>query len=333
MEKQIVWEVRNTEKDTVNVNIGEYTSIIDDHYEHEEEILHDINSYFQKRTNRDITIIERTTGEIFSNKEFTSFIFDHSSIDAEHQLAASGLLNKKLQRDLLNSLETEGYLNSINILMEDFLNVLEKDMPLKVKRFDHKQFIKQLTFEYDFTVDYSRLINRLLEIIPLLVDEMNKQSNNNTLLIYLYPESKLSPMEQVELSKLLKSLNINIIVLTDSSTFFSKDLNANNYLRFGEQIITSDLINDMYWESPLNFTREDIKESLHKLINKYSDKFELTPTISNYRVSDIILFESIDIYVCCYFLKRCKHDFDLDISFDYVPDSLYEYLGIFMKTV
>lgn len=333
MEKQIVWEVRNTEKDAVTFNIGKYTSIIDDHHEHEEEILYDINSYFQKRSNKDITVIEKMTGEVVDSKEFTAFIVDHNSIDGEHQLAASGLLNKKLQRDLLNNLETDGYLNSINILMEDFLNLLEKDMPLKVKRFDHRQFIKQLTFEYDFTIDYSRLINRLLEIIPLLIDEMNKQSNNNTMLIYLYPESKLSPREQMDLSRLLKSLHVNMVVLTDSSTFFSDDTDTINYMRFGEQIITPQLISDMYWDSPLNFTREDIKTSLHKLINNYSSKFELVPTISNYKVSDIILFDSIDIYVCCYFLKRCHHNFNLDIAFDQVPKSLNEYLGIFMKTV
>src|SRR5699024_4623384 len=220
MENQIVWEVRNAEKNTVSLNIGKYTSIIDDHHEHEEEMLHDLNLYFQKRASKDITIKENVTGEIVDSKEFTAFVVDHISIDAEHQLAASGLLNKKLQRDLLNNLETEGYLNSINILMDDFLNLLEKDMPLTVKRFDHKQFLKQLTFEYDFTIDYSRLINRLTGVLPLLIDEMNKQSNNNTLLIYMYPESRLSPREQVEFSKLLKSLNVTVIVLTDSTIFF-----------------------------------------------------------------------------------------------------------------
>jgi len=333
MENQIVWEVRNAEKNTVSLNIGKYTSIIDDHHEHEEEMLHDLNLYFQKRASKDITIKENVTGEIVDSKEFTAFVVDHISIDAEHQLAASGLLNKKLQRDLLNNLETEGYLNSINILMDDFLNLLEKDMPLTVKRFDHKQFLKQLTFEYDFTIDYSRLINRLTGVLPLLIDEMNKQSNNNTLLIYMYPESRLSPREQVEFSKLLKSLNVTVIVLTDSTIFFSDDMNTINYMRFGEQVITSELVSDMYWDSPLDFSREEIKTSLLKLINNYSNKFELKPVISNYKISDIVLFDSIDIYICCYFLKRCKHEFTLDISFDQIPASLYEYLGIFMKTV
>src|SRR5699024_12769377 len=141
--------------------------------------------------------------------------------------------------------------------MDDYINLLEKDMNLTVKRFDHKQFLKQLTFEYDFTIDYSRLINRLTGVLPLLIDEMNKQSNNNTLLIYMYPESRLSPREQVEFSKLLKSLNVTVIVLTDSTIFFSDDMNTINYMRFGEQVITSELVSDMYWDSPLDFSREE----------------------------------------------------------------------------
>lgn len=332
MENKIVWEVRGID-DTVLLNIGSYTSIIDDHDEHEEELLSNINSYFQKRTNKDITIKNHLTGEIIDCKEYVSFMIDHTTVDDEHRLAATVLLNKKLQRDLLNKLETEGYLSSINVLMEDFLHILEKDMPLKVKRFDHKQFIKQLTFEYDYSVDYSRLINRLFEIIPLLVDEMNVQSNNRTLLMYLYPESNLSPKEQIQLSSLLRSLNVTVLVLTDSPIFLSDSLDTINYMRFGTQVITSKLISDIYWESPLDYNREELKKSLEMILEKYSNKFELTPTISNYDVSDIILFNAIDIYVCCYFLKICKQPFELNLLMENLPVSLNKYLENFMKTV
>lgn len=330
MDDKIIWEVRSL-NNTVALNIGNYTCIIDDHDEHEEELLANINSYFQKRTNTSITIKDNLNSEIVSYKDYTSFLIDHNAIDEEHKLSANGLLNKKLQRDLLNSIETDGYINSINILMEDFLKLLEKDMPLKVKRFDHKQFIKQLTFEYDYSVDYSRLINRLFEILPLLIDEMNTQSNNRTLLIYLYPESNLSPKEQTQLNNLLRDLDVAILVLTDSPIFFSDTLETMNYLRFGKQVITSELISDMYWDSPLDYNRESIKWSLKKILENYSNKFELEPTISNHDISEIILFNALDIYVCCYFLKRCKLPFKLNLSADILPPSLNEYLGISMK--
>lgn len=332
MDNQIIWEVRSPDS-TVFLNVGKYTSIIDDHDEHEEELLANIDSYFQKRTNKNITIKDHLTGEIIEPNEYISYIITHNTVDEEHKLGATGLLNKKLQRDLLNNLETEGYLNSINILMEDFLNLLEKDMPLKVKRFDHKQFIKQLTFEYDYTIDYSRLINRLFEIIPLLVDEMNTQSNNKTLLIYLYPESNLSPKEQMQLNQLLRNLNIHVVVLTDSPIFFSEELDTINYMRFGSQVVSTDLISDMYWDSPLDYSRDSIKKSLEMVIKNYSSKFEVEPTISNHEVSEIILFNALDVYVCSYFLKECKHPFKLNLLTENLPASLNEYLGITMKTV
>lgn len=332
MDNQIIWEVRSPD-DTVFLNVGKYTSIIDDHDEHEEELLANIDSYFQKRTNKNITIKDQLTGDIIDPNEYISYIITHNTVDEEHKLGATGLLNKKLQRDLLNNLETEGYLNSINILMEDFLNLLEKDMPLKVKRFDHKQFIKQLTFEYDYTIDYSRLINRLFEIIPLLVDEMNTQSNNKTLLIYLYPESNLSPKEQMQLNQLLRNLNIHVVVLTDSPIFFSEQLDTINYMRFGNQVVSTDLISDMYWNSPLDYSRDSIKKSLEMIIQNYSSKFEVEPTISNHDVSEIILFNALDVYVCSYFLKECKHPFKLNLLTGNLPASLNEYLGISMKTV
>lgn len=332
MENQLIWEVRSPDK-TVQINVGDYTSFIDDNEEQEEELLENIHQYFQKRSNRTITIIDKLTGEIVDSNEYRSFIINHHDIDNEHQLGSTGLLNKKLQRDLLNNLETDGYLNSINILMEDFLALLEKDMPLKVKRFDHKQFIKQLTFEFDYTVDYSRLINRLLEIIPLLVDEMNTQSLNKTLLIYLYPESNLSPKEQVKLNELLRNLNIKLFVLTDSSIFFSEKLDQTNYFRNGQQVINNELISELHWNSPLDFQVEDIKTSLRNVIENYSSKFELEPIISNYRLTDIILFNTLDLYVCCYSLKYFGHNFKLDLNRVEIPGTLAKYLDDFMKNV
>lgn len=332
MNNQLIWEVRNSEK-TVQINVGEYTSFIDDHEEQEEELLDNIHQYFQKRSNKTITILDKLTGEIVDSNEYRSFIINHYDVDNEHQLGSSGLLNKKLQRDLLNNMETDGYLNSINVLMEDFLELLEKDMPLKVKRYDHKQFIKQLSFEFDYTIDYSRLINRLIEIIPLLVDEMNTQSINKTLLIYLYPESNLSPKEQLMLNELLRSLNIRLFVLTDSSIFFSKDLDHLNYLRDGKQVINNKLITELHWNSPLDYQIEELKVALRKIMENYSSKFELDPVISNYRLADIVLFEPIDLYVCCSSLKYFGHKFKLDINKSEIPDSISKYIDDLMKSV
>lgn len=240
-------------------------------------------------------------------------------------------MSKKLMRDLKNNIETDGYLNSINILFEDLLNSINiKSLPLKIKRLDYKQFIKQISFEYDYSMDYSKLIVRLTQILPFLVDEMNDQSDNKTLLIYLYPESGLSTKEQLIFSKMLKNIDATVIVQTESPYFLGENIESLNYLKNNKQKISNEFIEFLYWNAPLNFKRKKLEAAFVKFFNKYCRMIEINPVISNYKIADIVVFEFIDFYVCLEFLKHCNHEFILDVNLINLPKVHVDYIQKFL---
>ncbi|WP_235044490.1 hypothetical protein [Staphylococcus massiliensis] len=324
-----IWQIRSSQLNHVTLNLGEYTSIYNENETNEELILSLIYQYFQPRNrNKDVLIKELIEDVEVSSKSHVAFMISHNDIEQEHQLAASSILNKKLQYDMNQNIEVSGYINSINVLMEDLLEEVKRKLPLKVKPFDIKQFIKQLNFEYELEADYSRLIVRLKQLLPLLVEQMNNLSNNKGLLIYLYPEANLSIKERLIFREVLNDLPIKIIVLTQSRYFLADSIDGLNYLRNSKQMITVDFIENCYWEAPLNFKREDIVVSLKNVFDQYSHCFEIHPTITNYHLGDIMVFKDIDIYVIVRFLRFCKLDYILDIDDTKISEPLALYLGL-----
>src|SRR5699024_12618621 len=91
---------------------------------------------------------------------------------------------------------------------------------LTIKSFDLKLFIKLLSFKYDYSEDYARLITRLEQVVPLVVDEMDYQAKEKAFVIYLYPEAGLSIKEQIRFRKILNNLPVPIIVLNELPFFF-----------------------------------------------------------------------------------------------------------------
>lgn len=184
----------------VILNTSVYTSIYNEDSTHEEYILDTLKNYFQPRnSNKDIvTITDILDHERVSHNRFRGFLLDHSTIENEHQLSSSSILTKKIVREMHSDMEIDGYINSINVLLDDLRDNLKGTLPLSIKSFDLKQFIKLLSFKYDYSEDYARLITRLEQVVPLVVDEMNYQAKEKAFVIYLYPEAGLSIKERFE---------------------------------------------------------------------------------------------------------------------------------------
>ncbi|WP_353457748.1 hypothetical protein [Staphylococcus coagulans] len=327
----MIWEIKSTLIPKTEMNIGMYTSIYNEFETKEEDILNIICDYFQKRhSNKDeVSIYERINQEQLPYTLYQCYMLSHEEVNKEHTLSANALITKKINRLLSEQYERESYLNSINVLLEDLLNLVKSDLPLKTKRFDIKSFIKNIEFAYDLDHEYSRLIVRLESLIPLIVEELNYQSNNKTLLIYCYPESNLSPKEQIRFRNILEGLGVPIIVLTGSKHFIAHDLAHMNYIRNEKQLLTAEFIDHLVWDAPLNFEKHEIKRSLEKIIQLYQEVIELTPKISNYNLADIIVFEPIDIYVVVRYLKHAKQDFELDIHYDNLPIAVAKYIKMY----
>lgn len=324
----MLWEIRSKTR-AVHLNIGKYSAIYNENDTHEEEFLNDIYEYFQPRAKNkeEVLIIDLDNNEHISNKSFRSFILSQSVIEEEHCLSASSLMYKKLVRDYTMHIETDGYINSINALMEDMLIDINQSLPLELKKFDVKQLIKQLSFEYDYSVDYSKLINKLVQLLPILVTEMNAQSLNKTLIIYLYPEANLSPVEQQSFASMLKELDAHILVLTQSKYFLADELKYNNYFRNGKQMLSDEFYNSLEWEAPLDYKEEELMERLDVIFKNYCNDLEIQPIISNYRLADIVVFDSIDIYVVLSWLKHCKHNYTIDIELGKLPSAISTFVN------
>ncbi|WP_317964142.1 hypothetical protein [Staphylococcus sp. NWU MK-S] len=329
--EHIIWQIKSEAVPTINLNIGQYTAIYNEFETIEEDILELIDQYFKKRNSNknEVSIIECSNHELISNLEYESFIIDNNKIELEHSLGSTSILNKKLHRDFANHIESSGYLNSINQLLNDLLEMINyNELPLKIKSLDIKYFIKLLSFEYELKKDYTKLVNRIEQVLPLIVDELNRLYNNLLLLIYLYPEANLSPKEQIKLKKLLLTLDTNIIVLTGSLHFLSEEWKYNNYIRDGKQKNTSEFLEELEWNAPLDFDKKDLEESLNRFILTYQDKLELYPIISNYQIAQIMLFNAIDIYVGISYMQHCNHKFKLKIKSELLPKSINKYLNL-----
>ncbi|NHM75981.1 MULTISPECIES: hypothetical protein [Staphylococcus] len=331
---EMIWDIKCNDLDRVSLNIGHYTSIYNEHDTKEEDILQVINDYFQKRNSNknEVIIFDDMNQETVSYASYQSWILNHELVEREHGLASNAILTKKILRNLGNHIEIGSYFNSINALHEDVLSLIKSELPICIKKFDFKAFIKLLEFHYEICEDYDRLIVRLEKILPILVEEMNAISGQKTLLIYFYPEANLSPKEQVRFRKCLENLAVPIIVLTGSMHFLSNELEHNNYLRNGEQMLTSSFINQLCWDAPLNFNETDIKQSLNQFIHLYQEKLELLPTVTNYKLGDIMLFEPIDLYVGITYLNHIGQCFELDIKYDLLNMPLQKYVKSFEKS-
>ncbi|MHD0396755.1 hypothetical protein ACY2DA_02590 [Staphylococcus simulans] len=325
---EAVLEINSEDLSKVILNTSEYTSIYNEDSTHEEFILDTLKNYFQPRnSNKDtVTITNIIDHERVSHHQFRGFLLNHTAIENEHQLSATSMMTKKIIRELHSDMEIEGYINSINVLLDDLRDNLKGTLPLSVKSFDLKQFIKLLSFKYDYSEDYARLITRLEQVVPLVVDEMNYQAKERAFVIYLYPEAGLSIKEQIRFRKILNDLPVSVIVLTESPYFLTESVKGLNYFIDNCQMITSSFFEDSYWNAPINVEKEQIKERFEYLFRKYCSVLEINPIISNYALADIIVFNDIDLYIIVSFLKHCNLEYHLDIDKTKLSSALSAYL-------
>lgn len=155
---------------------------------------------------------------------------------------------------------------------------------------------------------------------------MKKIAKGNALLIYEYPEANLSPKEQIEFRKILDSLDITIIVLTGSPYFLADNLFYCNYIRHDKQLVNQEFVKMLEWEAPLNFSNFEIIKSLYNFLLRYQEKVEICPVISNYELTDIMLFECVDLYVAIKFLIQAKYPFKLNLNKDLIPEPMKDYI-------
>ncbi|ATD29691.1 hypothetical protein BHM04_00110 [Macrococcus sp. IME1552] len=323
------WEITK-ESTKYKLNFSSYTSIYNVQDTKEEEIVQIIHNYFQPRSKSDetIKIYDQTNDNLIGHKDFQAYYFTNDIMMEEFGLSASTIMNKKLNRLLSEDAEVGMYLNTVNTLLEDSLLRIQDRVPVHIEPLDYKKFLKMIKFDLNI-ISESKMnyIEKLELIFPLLIEEIKLSSKSEPIIIYNHPETYLSPNEQKKFREILEMQNVKLIVLTESIYFLSKELKGLNIYRNNKQMISDELLEEIYWNAPLNFEEEDIKISLEKIFQSYVSKFEIKPIITNYRLGDIMLFEPVDIYVCISFLQFCKYDYEFDMRLEELPKPLTEYIN------
>lgn len=325
----IKWEVTK-ESTKYKLNFSSYTSIYNVQDTREEEIVQIVHDYFQPRSKcgEAIKIYDQTNDIVIGNKDFQAYYFSNDILMEEFGLAASTIMNKKLSRLLSEDAEVGIYLNTVNTLLEDSLNRIQDKVPVHIDPIDYKKLLKMIKFDLNINSEVKmNYIEKLELILPLLIEEIKISAKSEPIIIYNHPETYLSPNEQKKFREILEQQNVKLIILTESSYFLSKELKGLNIYRNNKQMISYTLLEDIYWNAPLNFEEEAIKVSLEKIFRLYVSKFEITPVITNYHLGDIILFEPVDIYVCISFLKFCNYDYEFDLKLDGLPEALIKYIN------
>ncbi|MCO4097679.1 hypothetical protein KFV08_10400 [Macrococcoides canis] len=323
------WEITK-ESTKYKLNFSSYTSIYNVQDTREEEIVQIVYDYFQPRSKSDetIKIYDQTNDILIGNKDFQAYYFSNDILMEEFGLSASTIMNKKLSRLLSEDAEVGMYLNTVNSLLEDSLNRIQDKVPIRIDPIDYKKLLKMIKFDlninYDTKMNY---IEKLELILPLLIEEIKISAKSEPIIIYNHPETYLSPNEQKKFREILEQQNVKLIILTESNYFLSKELKGLNIYRNNKQMMSYTLLEDIYWNAPLNFEEEAIKISLEKVFRLYVSKFEITPVITNYHLGDIILFEPVDIYVCISFLQFCNYDYEFDLKLDGLPEALVKYIN------
>lgn len=91
-------------------------------------------------------------------------------------------------------------------------------------------------------------------------------------------------------------------------------------------MITEEFIDDSYWNAPINIEIEKFKERFEYLFKNYCSFLEVNPTISNYNLTEIVVFDDLDLYIVIAFLKHCKFNYHLDIDKEKISSALSAYL-------
>ncbi|QDI92236.1 hypothetical protein EPH95_14425 [Salicibibacter halophilus] len=331
------WKVRSENVD-LDLNIANYCCIFDNHSFNEKELLELLVGYFQPRSKvKDLISIKEIDNDY---EDVTAHNYQFHSLStvnllAETQLGSKSLLKKKLRQDFLNELEFSGYLQTINSLIEDVVQLVDTDLPIQPKNLDVDGLIKLLDVDFGLneSQDYSIIFHQLQLLLPMITETILKTSKVQPLVIYYYPEHMLGPRQQVHFKKLLDKCTdkMKIIVLTKSRYFLSDNLLNNNLIIDSKQRITNEFFEDMEWNAPLDFKKEELEYTFSKIFNTYVVHLETYPTISNYQIADIQVNRGIELYVLIDFMEEMGLEYSLDIDHSLLNPVISRFVEKFEK--
>src|SRR5690554_3185120 len=114
------WLISDHVKDKkFEMNISNYSSLFINESTNFYDLIMKLHEYFKPRTKmRDYITIKESTNDFeeISNHAYYSFIISESILEDEKQLKNKSLLKDHIKNKLLNNLETNGYLLTVNTL-------------------------------------------------------------------------------------------------------------------------------------------------------------------------------------------------------------------------
>ncbi len=261
---------------------------------------------------------------------FQFYGLSNNDLLTETQLGSKSILKQKIKNDFFEELEFDGYIETINNLIEDLIELVNTDLPIQHKKFDIEALIKLLSVDFltEGESDYEFVYNRLLKVLPLVTNTILKISKGKPLLVYFYPEHQLSPRQQVKFKEMLVqySKKLPVVVLSKSRYFLSDRLFSNNLIMNGKQFLMNNFLDDIEWNAPLNYSREELELTFSEVFKKYAVNFETYPIISNYKIADIQVFNDIQLYVLLEFMKGMEFEYHLDLDHSQLNPILLKYI-------
>lgn len=325
------WLVRTEEKE-YSINLTRYSSLFVNYTSDENALIQPVVDFFQPRSKvkDEYTILDRMNDyEELSTKKFIAYILSNDIIINEMKLGAKSMLAGQIKKNLLNDAEADGYINTINVLLEDLVTSSNSEIPVRAKSFTHQSIIKLLELDMDLTrgEETNSVLHQNKQLIPIMKDYILSVPTP-PILFFFYPENYLSPKEQVEMRQLLDQLStyIPLFILTKTKIFLSEEYAGLNYFVNEQQLFTQELLEELEWNSPIEFSIEELEKSVLHVAKKSMAYWELHPILSNYRSADLVLFEAIDIYVFVELMKKTGFVFEVDLDQDKIPDPVYHYV-------
>ncbi|MFL2116181.1 hypothetical protein ACEN4P_00960 [Marinilactibacillus psychrotolerans] len=325
------WLVRTNSKE-YEVNLSNYSSLFVNYTSDENSLINPIVEFFQPRSKvkDDYTILDYNSEfDEISTKKYISYKLSNDIIIDEMKLGAKSILAGQIKKNLLNDAEADGYINTINVLLEDLVTSSNSEIPIRAKSFTHQSIIKLLEMDIDFGIvgETNSVLYQNKQLLPILKDYILGVPTP-PIVFFFYPENYLSPREQLTMKEMLNQFSeqIPIFVLTKTKIFLSGKCSGMNYFVNGKQLFTEEFIEALEWNSPIEFNSKELMNSVMHVLRKSIDQWELHPVLSNYQSADLVLFEPIDIYVFVELMRKAGFSFELRLDEEKLPKPVYQYV-------
>ncbi|WP_079708831.1 hypothetical protein [Paraliobacillus ryukyuensis] len=314
------------------INISQYSSLFVNHTTDERSLIQPIIEYFQPRSKmkNELKVIDLENDEELSTARFQAITFSNDLLLEETKLGSKSLLKGQVKQSFLNNVEADGYINNINILLEDLVDNSIAELPVKPKLLTYDSIIKLLEIDMgqNMVGETNQFIYQNKLLLPILGRHLRNNLKQPGIIYFFYPETYLSPKEQIEMYELLQifSETIPVFVITKSKQFLTKQMSGMNYFIKNKQMFNPKFIEDLEWNCPVNFEYEDLQQSVMNILFKYADVLELEPELSNFTDADVILFQSIDLYVFTSLMYKMKFKFSINLDKDKMYTPVYNFI-------